>query len=131
MKIEIQIKNQQIITKKTRCIVANSVNFITGVCVFDEEWDGLVKHIIFTNGTVSKELGITQNVEFIVPYEVLVPGKLEISVVGYGENGEKRLTTKKMSMPLLVCESGAVAGIYVEKLNILTIYIVEKSKKPL
>ena len=115
MKIEIQIKNQQIITKKTRCIVANSVNFITGVCVFDEEWDGLVKHIIFTNGTVSKELGITQNVEFIVPYEVLVPGKLEISVVGYGENGEKRLTTKKMSMSLLVCESGAVAGSAAEK----------------
>ena len=110
MTIDIQIKDQQVITEKTRFIVANSVNVVTARCTFDEEWDGAVKHLVFTNGDVSRTVVVTDGEEFAVPYEVLMAGKLEISAVGFGAHGEKRITTKKMQRPLLVHESGEIRG---------------------
>ena len=108
--IGIQIRNQQITTEKTRCIVANSVNFVSAVCSFDEEWQGCAKHVVFTNGDISKTVTVSDGEKFAVPYEVLVPGRLEISAVGYGEKGEMRITTRKMQIPLMVYASGDIKG---------------------
>lgn len=108
--INITIKKQHIIIEKTRHIIANSINFVTATCTFDEEWNGFTKQLVFTNGDISKTLPVTDGDIFTVPYEVLIPGKLEISAVGYGSHGEVRITTKKMSLPLMVHSSGEITG---------------------
>lgn len=110
MTINIKINNQHITAEKTGRIIANSINLITAICTFDKEWDNYSKNIIFTNGSVSKMLLVTDGIEFTVPHEVLLPGKLEISAVGYSQNGEKRITTKKMLFPLMIYPSGELSG---------------------
>ena len=109
MRINIFISKQQISTD-VRKITANSVNYLTACCRFDNDWVGLTKQIIFKNGSVSKVVAVSDGAELTIPNEVLVPGKLELSAVGLGDNGGKRVTTRKMLFPITVCPSGEITG---------------------
>ena len=107
--INIFISNQKISTD-VRKITANSINYLTACCHFDSSWVQTSKQIIFTNGDVSKAVMVSDGEEIAIPYEVLVPGKLELSAVGLENGGEKRITTRKMLLPITVCPSGALTG---------------------
>ncbi len=109
MRINIFVSKQQI-SADVRKITANSVNYLTACCHFDDDWSGLAKQIIFTNGSVSKAVAVSDGSEFTVPSEVLTQGKLELSAVGLGSGGEKRITTRKMLFPITVCPSGELTG---------------------
>ena len=109
MRINILISKQQI-SADVRKITANSVNYLTACCHFDDDWEGIAKQVIFTNGGVSKAAAVSDGAEITVPWEVLTPGKLELSAVGLGSDGEKRITTRKMLFPITVCPSGELTG---------------------
>lgn len=78
--------------------------------MFDEEWTGTEKHVIFSNGDIpSKEVVLDSSMTCIVPWEVLEQeGSLYISVVGILE--DKRITTKLMENPIEVYASGELGG---------------------
>lgn len=78
--------------------------------MFDEEWAGTEKHVIFSNGDIpSKEVVLDNSMTCIVPWEVLEQeGSLYISVVGILE--DKRITTKLMENPIEIYASGELGG---------------------
>lgn len=110
MTININVSQQLILCALVPRIISDSIGFVKFRCVFDGDWDGLTKQIIFTNGEISKSVLMTSDEEYLIPHEVLTAGKLYISAVGLGANGEKRLTTKKMAMPITVLEAGHLSG---------------------
>ncbi len=83
---------------------------MTFTCSFDSDWDGLAKHVIFTNGAVSKSVDLAAEGTRYIPHEVLKKGKLYASFIGLSSGGEKKLTTKKMLFPLTVLEAGVQDG---------------------
>lgn len=110
MIINISVNRQFVLLSPNLRIISDSIGFVKFRCVFDGDWDGLTKQMIFTNGEISKSVLITADEEYLIPHEVLTAGKLYISAVGLGANGEKRLTTKKMAMPITVLEAGHLSG---------------------
>lgn len=101
---------QRIIWPEDRYVIAGSVGHVYIRCSFDSDWDGLSKRLVFSNGDIIRSVLITSDTPIAVPHEVLTAGKLSISVVGVSENGEKKLTTRKMALPVTVLEAGAQDG---------------------
>lgn len=110
MIVDFSVAKQKIIWPKERFFIEGSVGHVYLRCSFDSDWDGLSKQIIFTNGDISRAVLLTDNEPVCVPYEVLMKGKLFISIVGLGADGVKRLTTRKMILPVAILEAGAIEG---------------------
>ncbi len=108
--IEFSVQNQKIVWPRDKYVIEGSVGHVSVKCSFDMDWDGLSKRVVFTNGDVSKAVLITNNEAILIPHEVLVKGKLFISIVGLSESGEKKLTTRKMVLPVVVLEAGEQGG---------------------
>lgn len=108
MDLQIRVRKQVLTCRQTA--ISNSVNFIKASFMFDAEWDGTEKHVIFSNGDIpSKEVVLDSSMTCIVPWEVLEQeGSLYISVVGILE--DKRITTKLMENPIEVYASGELGG---------------------
>lgn len=108
MDLQIRVRKQVLTCRQTA--VSNSVNFIKASFMFDEEWAGTEKHVIFSNGDIpSKEVVLDNSMTCIVPWEVLEQeGSLYISVVGILE--DKRITTKLMENPIEIYASGELGG---------------------
>lgn len=76
----------------------------------DSEWDGLTITVIFRRvyaiGVDTRKVVISNvGAAYAVPHEVLHDGWLYIGAVGVAQNGEVRLTTAKMEIPLKVSAS--------------------------
>ncbi|MBQ6540727.1 MAG: tail fiber protein [Oscillospiraceae bacterium] len=110
MNIEFTIAGQRISVTKDSYIIANSVGYVTFTCTFDDQWDGLSKYAVFTNGDTSRSVLITSDEYHFVPHETLKKGRLYASFIGLSPDGEKKLTTGKMLFPMIVLESGAQDG---------------------
>lgn len=108
--IEFSVINQRVIVPKEQSIIAESVGYVTFTCRFGSEWDDLVKHVVFTNGQVSRCVIIEPDAAQFIPHEVLKKGKLYASFIGLSPGGEMKLTTKKMLIPISVYEAGAQCG---------------------
>lgn len=108
MDLQIRVRKQVLTCRQT--VVSNSVNFVRASFMFDEEWAGTEKHVIFSNGDIpSKEIILDSSTTCIVPWEVLEQeGSLYISVVGI--LGDKVITTKLMENPVEVAASGELGG---------------------
>ena len=91
-------------------MIAGSVGHVHLKCSFDKDWLGLSKRFVFANGDITRSVQVTSDDPVLVPHEVLIPGKLQVSVIGLSENGEKKLTTKKMDIPITVFEAGPQDG---------------------
>ena len=113
MIIKLQVQHQRIQGAKqlSRLVIEHSRSFVYLDMEFDEEWDNLTTHVIFTNdhcGGESPALLWTGE-PLAVPPEVLVTGTLRISCVGVGNKG-LYLTTLYMSDGIQIYRSGELSG---------------------
>lgn len=108
MDLQVRVRKQVLTCRQTA--VSNSVNFVRASFMFDDEWAGTTKHVIFTNGDIpSKEIILDSSLVCTIPWEVLEQdGLLYISVVGV--DGDKRITTRYMENPIIVYASGELGG---------------------
>lgn len=78
---------------------------------FDDEWSGLSITVIFTHEILRTSVSVVWAGEPIpVPPEVLHHGWVFVSAVGYGDDGNVRLTTKRMDPPVFVLQAGDIEG---------------------
>ena len=105
--ISIEISNRNISISQKDELIANCAGFDKLAFSFDSEWDGLVKSIVFTNGDVTIAVPVVSEEPIDIPPEVLRAGNLYVSAVGVADNGEKKLSTKKLLEPMNVKESGS------------------------
>lgn len=114
--------NKQIITAECpgRLVVADSRDVVKAQFVLDAEWDGLAVTALFANDFVSSppvEVLLTSEEPVAVPPEMLAAGQLRVSLVGLGNGGQLRLTTKFMDKPIRVYRSGPYTGISAEEVT--------------
>jgi len=86
------------------------VGYVYISCSFDSDWNGLVKRLVFANGDISRSVLITGTEPVLIPHEVLIPGKMQVSAIGLSQNGEVKITTRKMILPVTVLEAGPQDG---------------------
>ena len=109
MVIELTIRKQHITHSLAKRFVAGSVGYLRFRCDFDAEWSGLAKKVSFTNGNVSKSVLLTDDSAPFIPPEVLAnAGKVFVSIVGLGKDGTIKLTTRKMTEPIVILEQGNI-----------------------
>lgn len=113
MIIKFKIDNQTIRATNYNTVVADSVNFVGANFSFDEEWEGFIKTVTFTNLKTHVEKSILLGNEMTctchIPWEVLQDeddygGKLNVYVEGF-YNGAVA-TTATMRKPLSIKDSG-------------------------
>ena len=78
MYIKFNVRNQIIRRFDANKVVSDSRNYLYASFSFSDEWQG-VKTAIFKNGDVVKH-AILENDECLVPWEVIKPGPLKVSV---------------------------------------------------
>ena len=78
MYIKFKVRNQIIRRFDANKVVSDSRNYLYASFSFSDEWHG-VKTAIFKNGDVVKH-AILENDECLVPWEVIKPGPLKVSV---------------------------------------------------
>jgi len=79
--IGIKVENSTLIKVNTVPLVSSSINYVRLQCVFNSDWDGLIKTYQFTNDDIS--INITSNDPIIIiPHEVLIIGILHIKIWG-------------------------------------------------
>lgn len=105
---------EQILTAECpgRLVIAESRQHVFAQFELDSEWDGLAVTAIFSNdfGPKGYAMQLTGSpVE--VPPEVLVEGRLRVSLEGLGNNGQHRLTTAYMNKPIMVYRAGDLIGL--------------------
>ena len=81
MNITIEVAKQHLIITSDEIIVAGSQNYLNAVFSFSSEWAGLMKTVIFRNGTIIKAV-MLNNDRCEVPPEVIKDGWLCITVFG-------------------------------------------------
>lgn len=95
-----------------RIIIEESRQFIFAEFALDEEWAALTVYALFENdrrwGPPVKVLLTGGTIA--VPPEVLVSGRLRVGLVGLGDGGAVRLTTKRMSTAIPVYQCGGTGG---------------------
>lgn len=99
-----------------RLVVAQTRGHLFARFSLDHEWDGLSVTAVFSNDFIRQPYQRTLTAEPVeVPLEVLVPGRLFVSLVGLGDGGVLRLTTKRMDKPLVVHRAGDLVGLTPEE----------------
>lgn len=89
-------------------LVQNNIRTETVTLNLDSEWDGLSCIINIGSGKTPTSL-IWSGKPVIIPAELMTDiGTLNVSVVGYGDNGTVRAVTKKADAMLVVAASGYV-----------------------
>lgn len=95
MLIIFSVNDQKITHDLKGQLVAGSVDIVQAVFKFDSSWDELDKIVVFTSSACPKPVPVQFADEaFYIPKDVLKPGKLYVSVVGFGLDGRKKTTQK-------------------------------------
>lgn len=95
MLIIFSVNDQKITHDLKGQLVAGSVDIVQAAFKFDSSWNELDKIIVFTSSACPKPVPVQFADEaFYIPKDVLKPGKLYVSVVGFGLNGQKKTTQK-------------------------------------
>lgn len=110
-------KNQILTTEcPGRLVVAESRKHVYAQFELDSEWDGLNVTAIFAHDFGPKPYAVQLTAEPVeIPPEVLVEGRLRVSLEGLGNGGEKRLPTAYMTKPIVVHRAGALVGLTPEE----------------
>lgn len=95
MLIIFSVDDQKITHDLKGQLVAGSVDIVQAAFKFDSSWDELDKIVVFTSSACPKPVPVQFADEaFYIPKDVLKPGKLYVSVVGFGLDGRKKTTQK-------------------------------------
>lgn len=95
MLIIFTVKDQKVTHDLKKPLVAGSVGIVQAAFTFDSSWDKFDKVVVFSNSSCRKAAKPQKYAgdPIDIPNEVLKPGKLYVSVIGFGE-GRKRKTTQ-------------------------------------
>lgn len=89
------VKDQKITHDLTGSLVSDSCGIIQGAFKFDSSWDDFSKVIVFSNSKNSKPIPVEYKGKAVdIPQAALKPGKLYVSVVGFGDGNAKKTTQK-------------------------------------
>lgn len=108
MLLKFKIEKQVIRCTNCNTIVSDSVNFISASFSFDEEWEGYVKTITFTNMTtgIGKSILLDEDSHTcFIPWEVLSE-EGEMQVYAEGAYSGSIATTASMKYPISIVQSG-------------------------
>ena len=95
MLIIFSVNDQKITHDLKGQLVAGSVDIVQAAFKFDSSWDELDKIVVSTSSACPKPVPVQFADEaFYIPKDVLKPGKLYVSVVGFGLDGRKKTTQK-------------------------------------
>lgn len=104
----LMVRNRQIATCEST-VVANGIQADLIELDLDGEWDGLTPVLYL--GPTGSAYRVRYDGPTAIPAELLIePGWLPVSVVGYDESGEMRVTTGLADRLLTVVPSGAFDG---------------------
>ena len=110
MLIIFSVNDQKITHDLKGQLVAGSVDIVQAAFKFDSSWDELDKIVVFTSSACPKPVPVQFADEaFYIPKDVLKPGKLYVSVVGFGLDGRKKTTQKwdiMQAIPVQKCGDG-------------------------
>lgn len=96
MLIIFSVNDQKITHDLKGQLVAGSVDIVQAAFKFDSSWDELDKIVVFTSSACPKPVPVQFADEaFYIPKDVLKPGKLYVSVVGFGLDGRKKTTQRR------------------------------------
>lgn len=99
---------QQLVTCNQSYIVADSVDFCQASFVFDNEWDGYTKTVLFTNRTkkINKSVLLDDTNTCYIPWEIIT-GLGYMSITIRGDKEDSIGTTAQMCCPIPIYKSGA------------------------
>lgn len=112
MLIIFSVNDQKVTHDLNKSLVAGSVGVVKAVFRFDSSWDELSKVIVFSNSACDKPAPVRYVEDAIpIPAQVLRPGKLYVSCIGFGE-GSTRKTTQAwdVQQAITVQKCGAMGG---------------------
>lgn len=114
--LEFAVREQQIyrVTPCSRPVVAESKQHVYASFYLDDEWDNMTVTAVFSNDNTEPYEKIITADPVEVPPEVLVEGRIRVSLVGLGPDG-KQLTTKRMEKPIIVHCAGDLIGLTPEE----------------
>lgn len=93
MLIVFSVNDQKISHDLKQSLVAGSSGVVIASFLFDESWNDLDIAVVFSNSAVCKPEPVRyDNAPVVVPSSVLVPGKLYVSCIGFGDNGYRKTT---------------------------------------
>lgn len=92
MVIQFKVNEQKLSLLSNPWIVGNSYNYVNCQFSFSDDWDGLPKTAIFTNGSREYPVTLNRSDQAKVPWEVLSPEQFYVSVVG-GSPNDNMITT--------------------------------------
>ena len=105
MLIIFSVNDQKITHDLKGQLVAGSVDIVQAAFKFDSSWDELDKIVVFTSSACPKSVPVQFADEaFYIPKDVLKPGKLYVSVVGFGLDGRKKTTQKRDIMQAITAQ---------------------------
>lgn len=111
MLIIFSVNDQKITHDLKGQLVAGSVDIVQAAFKFDSSWDELDKIVVFTSSACPKPVPVQFADEaFYIPKDVLKPGKLYVSVVGFGLDGRKKTTQKWDIMQAITVQNCGDAG---------------------
>lgn len=97
-------------------VVAESRQHVYAQFALDDKWAGLNVTAIFSNDFGSKDYSVQLTGNPVeIPPEVLVEGRLRVSLEGLGNGGNYLLPTKYMDRPIVVHRAGALIGLTAEE----------------
>lgn len=112
MLIIFSVNDQKITHDLKGQLVAGSVDIVQAAFKFDSSWDELDKIVVFTSSACPKPVPVQFADEaFYIPKDVLKPGKLYVSVVGFGLTVGRKLRRSGTSCRLSPFRSAAMAAI--------------------
>ncbi len=111
MLIIFTVNDQRVTHDLKQTLVSDSVVVVKAAFTFDSSWDDLHKVIVFTNSRCQKPCPVKCEGEaFDIPVQVLHPGKLCVSVVGFGDGKRKTTQAWDIQQAITVQKCGAMGG---------------------
>lgn len=112
MLITFTVKDQKITHDLKQTLVSGSVGIVQAVFQFDASWDDLDKIVVFKNSKSCKPIPVRyRDRVFNIPADVLLPGKLYVSCVGFGSHGVRKNTQGwDIQQAITVSQCGDMGG---------------------
>ena len=110
--ISLMVKRQKITYQMDEPVIAGSTGIVKAMIFFDSTWDDLDKVVVFSHDNPQIKpfpVKFTGN-PIAIPPEILVPGKLYVSVIGFAEGIRKTTQRWDVQQAITVQRCGALGS---------------------
>lgn len=111
MLIRFRVCKQKVMHDLREPLIANSYGVVQGYFELDRTWNDLDVVAVFKNSSVDRPEPVRlSDTAFNIPAEVLKPGKLYVTVIGFGKGDSKRTTQQwDIQQAITISKSGALS----------------------